>query len=189
MNEQVTLLLSFIYVIALTHLLSSTTDLVIARDRVRFSPLLALWMFISFVALISNWLSIRELTSMAHLTTARILVNCFTAILQYFTCSLVSIKIEAHQEIGMPAWFDRQRVLFLGCYALLGGLALFVNYVDRDQGGRTSAVWWAGDIIMLPAFLLIVSAMWVKAESVQWAAALVLLATLLGGLIYFPLSN
>ena len=58
MNEQVTLLLSFIYVIALTHLLSSTTDLVIARDRVRFSPLLALWMFISFVALISNWLSI-----------------------------------------------------------------------------------------------------------------------------------
>jgi hypothetical protein len=61
--EHVTVLLSFIYVIALTHLLSSTTGLILARDRVRFSPLLALWMILALGILFNNWLAIWALRS------------------------------------------------------------------------------------------------------------------------------
>jgi len=57
MFEHLTLLLSFIYVIALTHLLSSATGLILARDRVRFSPLLAIWMVVALAILFNNWLS------------------------------------------------------------------------------------------------------------------------------------
>jgi hypothetical protein len=63
--EHVTLLLSFIYVIALTHLLSSTTGLILARDRVHFSPLLALWMILALGMLFNNWLAIWALRSVA----------------------------------------------------------------------------------------------------------------------------
>jgi hypothetical protein len=41
--EHVTILLSFVYAVALTHLLSSATELLIAGKRVRFSGLYAVW--------------------------------------------------------------------------------------------------------------------------------------------------
>jgi hypothetical protein len=42
--EHVTALFSFVYALALTHLLARIAELVVARDRVRFSGLLALGM-------------------------------------------------------------------------------------------------------------------------------------------------
>ena len=42
--EHVTALLSFVYALALTHLLARIAELIVARDRVRFSGLLALGM-------------------------------------------------------------------------------------------------------------------------------------------------
>jgi hypothetical protein len=68
--EHVALLLSFIYVIALTHLLSSTTSLILARDRVRFSPLLALWMVLARGMLFNNWLAIGMLRSVERRAVA-----------------------------------------------------------------------------------------------------------------------
>jgi hypothetical protein len=45
MLEHTAALLSFVYALALTHPLSSVTDLVLARERVRFSGLQAMWEF------------------------------------------------------------------------------------------------------------------------------------------------
>lgn len=42
--EHVTTLFSFVYALALTHLLARIAELIVARDRVRFSGLLALGM-------------------------------------------------------------------------------------------------------------------------------------------------
>ena len=50
----VTILLSFVCAIALTHLLSTTTELVLARKRVRFSGLYAAWMFNTVLLLLNN---------------------------------------------------------------------------------------------------------------------------------------
>jgi hypothetical protein len=58
MFEHVTILLSFVYAIAMTHLLSSATELVLARDRVRFSGLYVLWMLNALLILLVNWMAI-----------------------------------------------------------------------------------------------------------------------------------
>jgi len=42
--EHVTALFSFVYALALTHLLARIAELIVARDRVKFSGLLALGM-------------------------------------------------------------------------------------------------------------------------------------------------
>ena len=44
MFQHITVLFSFVFAIALTHVLSCVSKLILARDRVRFSGLHALWM-------------------------------------------------------------------------------------------------------------------------------------------------
>src|SRR3954449_7585664 len=56
--EHVTALFSFVYALALTHLLARVAELIVARDRVKFSGLLALGMANAVLLVFSNWLSI-----------------------------------------------------------------------------------------------------------------------------------
>jgi hypothetical protein len=65
MFEHVTLLLSFIYAIAITHLLGSATELILARDRVRLSGLLIAWMVCALLLLVTNWLGAASLAVFA----------------------------------------------------------------------------------------------------------------------------
>ena len=94
MFEHVTILLSFVFAIALTHLLSSTTELVTGRARVRFSGLLTLWMANALVGLLVNWLGLWGLTALKNWTVGDVLLQFVPAVLQYYTCSLVSIRPE-----------------------------------------------------------------------------------------------
>jgi hypothetical protein len=60
--EHISVLLSFVYALALTHLLSSATELMIARRRVRFSGLYAVWAVNAAALLMSNWVALYTLT-------------------------------------------------------------------------------------------------------------------------------
>ena len=129
MFEQITILLSFVFAIALTHLLSSTTGLILARDRVRFSGLLALWMLNALIGLVVNWLSIWQLHIVKQWTVADVLLQFAPALLQYFACSLVSIGAETSAAIDMPAFYARQRPAFTGAFAAMMVVNLLQNYV------------------------------------------------------------
>ena len=56
--EHVTALFSFVYALALTHLLARIAELIVARDRVKFSGLLALGMINAILVVFANWLSL-----------------------------------------------------------------------------------------------------------------------------------
>ena len=175
MFEHVTLLLSFIYVIALTHLLSCTTSLILARHRVRFSPLLALWMVLALGILFNNWLSIWVLRSMEHWSTGEISLDFLMATIQYFTCSLVCIELQDGQEVDMNAWYDKQRVAFLSAFASLCALAMLTNYFHRNiSGGQSASAWIAADAILLAVLLFIVAAILFRSRWLQWVTAFVL---------------
>jgi len=155
MFEHVTLLLSFIYVIALTHLLSTTTGLVLARDRVRFSPLLALWMVLALGILFNNWLSIWVLRSMERWSVGEVSLEFAMAIIQYFTCSLVCIEIKDEREVDMQAWYEKQRAVFLSAFACLCAMAMLIDYVHRNVAGHGGSDWIRGVAVFLFNFLLI----------------------------------
>ena len=78
--EHVTALLSFVYALALTHLLARAAELVIARERVRFSGLLTLAMINALTLVYANWLSIWDLHTVQSWDLASITINFLFAI-------------------------------------------------------------------------------------------------------------
>jgi hypothetical protein len=56
MFQHVTVLVSFIFAIALTHVFSSASQLLLARDRVRFSAILTVAMANAALGVVINWL-------------------------------------------------------------------------------------------------------------------------------------
>jgi hypothetical protein len=147
MFEHLTLLLSFIYVIALTHLLSSSTGLIVARDRVRSTRI---------------W-SVGEIS-----------LDFSMATIQYFTCSLVSIEVKGDQEVDMISWHDKQRVPILSAFAILGVIATVSNYHHRNIGGGDSDLIKA-EALIVPLVVLEVLAILYKTKWLQWVTAIVLL--------------
>jgi hypothetical protein len=181
MFEHVLLFLSFIYAIAITHLFSSTTELILARDRVRPSGLLIGWMVLALLMLVTNWLTAASLAGVQHWTVADALRQFATAGVQYFTCSLVSMRVETHGEVDMEAFFQRQRPAIVGAVLALGVLSLVGNYLDRASDAVGPNAWIGEDLSVLPMVTMALAAVLFPARWVQWVALL----TILAGNIYF----
>src|SRR5947209_569664 len=78
--EHVTALLSFVYALALTHLLARIAELIIARERVKFSGLLALGMVNAVLMVFVNWLSLWDLRSVTNWDLASIAIQFLFAV-------------------------------------------------------------------------------------------------------------
>src|SRR5262249_36844745 len=109
MFQHVTTLFSFIFAVALTHVFSAATKLILARHRVHFSGLLTLWMVSAAAGLLNDWLSLAELEKIKHWGVQEILLQLSWVIPQYFTCSLVAMPVHAEGIVDMEAYYERQR--------------------------------------------------------------------------------
>lgn len=173
MIENVSVLLSFVYAIALTHLLTSATELIWARERVRFSGLLVIWMVIPALALVINWLSFGELSGLKHLGIAEALIQFAAAISQYFTCSLISIRPKEEAVIDLPAFFEQQRRILMAAYIALCAVAMIINYRDaRFTTGLTPNSWIAENAGVVAMIVTVAFAGWAKPLWLQWVAAI-----------------
>jgi hypothetical protein len=178
MFGHVTILLSFVFAIALTHLLASATELVTARERVRFSGLLSLWMANALVGLLVNWLGVWGLSVLKRWTVGDVLLQFAPAVLQYFTCSLVSMRPEPHEAIDMQAFFARQRPLIGAAFAAMMITSMIQNFVYRDSTlGLSDTAWISENLLVSPMLIAALTAIWAKPIWLQWAAGLVMLAS------------
>lgn len=149
MFEQVTILLSFVFAVALTQLLTSATELVWARDRVRVSWLQVLWMFNALIGLIIGWVGMFYLSKRPSWDTAEILINFAGAVLQYFSCSLLSIRPKDEGIVDMPAFFERQRPYVMSAFVAMMFMGMFENWWDRNLLSDPNT-WLAADYIVIP---------------------------------------
>ena len=109
MFQHVTVLVSFIFAIALTHVFSSASQLLLARDRVRFSALLAVSMVNAALGVIINWLGLWELEHIKHWSLGEVLLQLGWVVPNYFSCSLVAMPCSETGVLDMSAFFERQR--------------------------------------------------------------------------------
>ncbi len=181
MFEQVTLLLSFVYVLALTHLLASVTDLLLARDRVKFSGVHAVWMGTTLLALFNNWLEAAGLRSVVHWTMGKEAWEFTGAIIQYFTCSLISVRVEPGVAVDMGAFHLRERKVFMPAIAAAIVFSMIGNYLDSHD---TS--WILADLLNLPMLLGVIVGAVARARWLQWGAALGVFGAAVGFLIVVP---
>jgi hypothetical protein len=133
MFQHITVLFSFVFAIAMTHVLSCVSKLILARDRVRVSGLHALWMLNALMLLLINWLSLWLLEAIKHWSVGEIMVQLGWAIPQYFTCSLISMPVGSEGVIDMRAFYERQRPVLFSAFAVTYAMSMVANFADRNN--------------------------------------------------------
>ena len=188
MFEHVTVLLSFVFAIALTHLLTSTTELVWARDHVRFSGLHAVWMASAFVSIAVNWLSFGGLSKLKHWDANEVTLQLIAAVVQYYTCSLLAIRPKEEGTIDLPAFFDRQRPAIFTAFGAMIVMSLIQNYWDRDNyAGLAPNSWILENAFNLLMLILVLIGGLAKPRWLQWVAGLGFLAMTIFFLVTYAL--
>jgi hypothetical protein len=176
MFEHVTVLLSFVFAIALTHVLTSTTELIWARNRLRFSWLQTLWMVSAVLSILVNWIGLAPLASMKNWSPAEITLQFGAAVVQYYTCSLISIRPKDEGLVEMPAFYERERPSIFTAYSAMMVISIFQNVWDAKNYGMSTVVMLQSIVlvaIMLAATLI---AGWARPRWSQWMAATAMLA-------------
>jgi heme exporter protein D len=170
--EHVSLLLSFVYALALTHLLSSGTELVIARKRVRFSGLYALWAVNAATLLMINWVAIYSLTALKQWTPIEILIQFICAVVQYFTCSTFRVVQYAEDDVvDLTEIYQQRRLLIFTAFLALGLIVSFQNWWDRNNTkGMGPNDWIAVDLTIVPMIVAVICAGLARPTWMQWVA-------------------
>jgi hypothetical protein len=181
--EHVTALLSFVYALALTHLLARIAELVVARERVKFSGLLALAMVNAVLMVFVNWLALWDLRSVTSWDIASIAIQFLFAISVYVICALVGPKAPEEGMIDLEDFFWRQRPYFYGALIICLLLALLAN-LDFLKTPNVSLLVKEnlGTIAMLvPSALGLIS----RNRTAQWTAGISFLVLIIGFAIMF----
>ena len=184
--EHVTALLSFVYALALTHLLARIAELIVARDRVKFSGLLTLGMVNAILLVFVNWLSLWDLRSVTNWDIASIAIQFLFAVSVYVVCALVGPKVPDEGALDLEDFFWRQRFYFYGAIVLCLILALLAN-LDFLKTANTALLLKEnlGTIaILVPSVAGLIS----RNSVVQWVAGVCLLVLTIGFAIMFSSS-
>jgi hypothetical protein len=189
MFEQVTILLGFVYAIALTHLLSSANELVLQRRHVRISGLYILWMVNALLILTVNWLGFWGLHAIKQWTVFQILLQFSVAIVQYFTCSTLLIRPGNGEVIDMGALFEQRRTILAGSFISLWIVAMAINYLERDVVFSQRSQWISADAILLLVLPLIPLTGWARPRWMQWVGGLGVFAVGVRFLVAYTITN
>src|SRR5436309_14332587 len=169
MFQHVSVLVSFIFAIALTHVLSSASQLLLARDRVRFSALLTVSMVNAALGVIINWLGLWELQNIKHWSPPEVLLQLGWVIPNYFSCSLVAMPYSESGLLDMSAFFERQRRVISSATLALSVMSGLATYADRNNvpGWKPNA-WIEAELVGLALGVYAVLAGWAKPRWPQW---------------------
>lgn len=179
----VLILLSFVFAMAMAHLLAGVGAIVSARERVRFSPLLTLAILNALLQVFVDWLALWDLRSLPQWDLLTIAVIFTYPIVIYFLCVAAVPEPSREQPVDMEAFYWKTRRLYYGLFSLL--LLIFV-------GGswvllRTSAPQLALQQCLsnLPFLLLCLLAFFVPARWAQWTAGAAILILTVGWSVLF----
>jgi hypothetical protein len=181
--EHVTALLSFVYALALTHLLARIAELIVARARVKFSGLLALGMVNAILLVFVNWLALWDLRSVTSWDLASVAIQFLFAVSVYLVCALVGPKVPDEGVLDLEVFFWRQRIYFYGAIIVCLVLALLAN-LDFLKTSNT-ALFLKENLGTIVISVPTVAGLISRNYLVQWVAGICLLALIIGFAIMF----
>lgn len=180
--DYVLLLLSFIFALALAHLLSRVGQLIVERHRVKFSGLLALAILNTVMLVYMNWLQLWDARHMAQWDLLTVTTLFIFSTLQYFVCATVAIEMPAEGQLDMDAYYWRQHgpywllMLLLVLSAIASNVVLIKANAEKFFQENLSNV----PFLVVPLFALGVKARWA-----QWVAGFLLFVTIVATSIVF----
>jgi hypothetical protein len=183
--EFIILFFSFIYTVALTHLLFAATRMIRHRRNLVFSWPHALWMLNALLLLTGNWISLWDFHRLDAIPLAIIATGLILVGIQYFICALVAPDFEDGEEFDLRAFHAREGQTYKAGFLVLTLVALGVN---AAAGARAGVQHWADEnAVVLVMILPVLISLFVRARWAQVGAPLVLAALMTIYLvIYYP---
>ena len=171
--EHVIVLLSFVYALALTHLLSRIGALFVARKRVRFSALLALAQANAILIVLVNWLYLWNLHGIQTWSIMAIVLEFAFAATLFLLCVLSVPEAGTDGLVDMEAFFWEQRQPFYATALAMDliGIADLLYYSANSASGVGLKDVVVSSLFAVPHLL----AFFVPARWAQWAGGVMLL--------------
>jgi hypothetical protein len=181
--DHVLVLLSFVYALALTHLLSRIGTLVLARERVRFSGLLAVCMANAVLMVFTNWLSLWDVRGMHDWDLFSVTMQFAFAVAIYFLCALAAPEINSEDIIDMESFYWRNRRLF---YAVLMA-CMFLSLIINAEFLKTpnTALFVQENAAVLPMIIAVGVPLVLAARWAQWVGGMGMVGLLVTFTILF----
>jgi hypothetical protein len=174
-------LFSFVYAAAVTHLLSTAGEIIIASRRVRVSWLNAGWMCAALLFTCAWWIGLWDLHTVTVWSVGSVAFYFSVAAGIYLNARLVSPRIPEQGEIDLRAFHAAEGRKYLLAYTVLSVVTVITN-AGLGQGG--SAIQW-------PAQNLVIAPMTVATGGAaifirkQWVQAVAVTVQILGWFWYF----
>lgn len=104
------------------------------------------------------------------------MIQFVAAIVQYYTCSLISIRPRDEGIVDMPAFYEEERPSIFAAYSAMMVIAIFQTFWDAKNYGVTEAQALQASGMVLAMLAATLTAGWAKPRWAQWAAGVVMSA-------------
>jgi hypothetical protein len=183
--EFIILFFSFIYTLALTHLLFAWTRMIRHRRQLVYSWPHLLWMLVALGNLSINWISLWDFRTGGSLPLGTIAAGFLFVIINYFVCALVSPDFEGGETYDMRRFHECEGPTYIGATLVLIVASITANFLAGALLGVSN---WGNENNLVIAFLVpVVAALVVKRAWVQvLAPAALLVGVIAYAIIYYP---
>ena len=175
------ILFSFVYAAAVTHILSTAGEMIIASKRLRFSWFNAGWMCAALLFTCAWWIGLWDLHTTTVWSVGSIAFYFLVAAGIYLNARLVSPRIPEKGEIDLRAFHADEGRKYLVAYTILLVVTIITN-ARLGQGG-SAMQWPAQNKVIVPMTVVTsIAAIFIRKSSVQ---AIAVAIQILGWLWYF----
>jgi hypothetical protein len=150
-------LLSFVYALAITHLLLCIAQVIRHWQRVRFSWLHAFWMANAFVLIIANWISFWDMRTIPDWSVGSIFFTFAMSFANYLQAALVCPEVPPEGLIDLADFHARHARQYIGSALVSVVFALVANVVYGSE--FNVAQWSAQNAAVVPMLIATVAAM------------------------------
>lgn len=183
--EFIILFFSFIYTLALTHLLFAWTRMLRHRRQLTFSWPHFLWMMVALGNLSINWISLWDFRTNGALALGTIAGGLLFVVINYFVCALVSPDFDEGEVYDMKRFHECESPTYIGATLVLTVASVVANFLAGSELGVSK---WSNENSLVITFIVPpVIALIIRRPWVQWAAPAALIAGIIFyAVIYYP---
>jgi hypothetical protein len=183
--EFIILFFSFIYTLALTHLLFAWTRMIRHRRQLIFSWPHLMWMLVALGNLAINWISLWDFRTEGSLPLGTIAAGFLFVIINYFVCALVSPDFEGGETYNMQRFHECEGPTYIAATLVLILASITANFFAGALLGVSN---WSNENNLVIAFVVpVVVPLLFKRAWVQVVSPAALLAGVIAyAVIYYP---
>ena len=171
----VLILFSFVYAAAVTHLLSTAGEIIIASKRLRLSWFNAGWMLATLLFTCAWWIGLWDLRTMKVWDVGSVAFYFSMAAGIYLQARLVSPRIPESDEIDLQQFHAEEGRKYLVAYAVLSWVTVGVNALLGEANSISQ--WPEQNIVIVPmALATMLAAIFIARPWIQGSALAIQIA-------------